>query len=279
MKYACYLVAWIIGPSVARSPSASAGNNLGEPSVPTDPTSRLTYSLRSRNPHDTFEEAEWRGSLGRWAMQLSNGRLEAIASQPIPEGAKARNALEPLLRAWEAVAFLQGHYDIEFRHDESEGAQPPDRPSSDPVGSQSLMPHEDHIFRRSNSTYPAPDASFTRTPLVEQLLLEIAAFRSRQKSLPDVVHAILAAMASAAEGSVDDIASVYNVAPEVIETLSDVADRPQTVDGPASMLRRYRGVEWQWMQEAIKLLTLQAGRAAAGRPVNQLNMDDFGTKL
>jgi hypothetical protein len=65
----------------------------------------------------------------------------------------------------------------------------------------------------------------------------------------------------------------------VLDKVAELAARGHpaaaTDDRPAS----YRGPEWQWLQEALARLTLQAGRAADGPPQTRLELDDFGTQL
>ena len=234
----------------------------------------LEYRLLSLNRYDTFEHAPpWRGVLDSWNCVLAGDRLVAQTDRPFASAELARADLEPRLSAWQAVAYLNGQYEITFRFDggaPAEGAQEP----ADPDG-------EDRIYRRTNDGYPPPDPSFTRTELVEQLLDDIGRFRRGEESLPAVAAVALRRLRTLANGSdsVTSLAAALNVEPDVIAKAIELAAQDRGPITPGDGPPAYRGPEWQWLQEALPRLTLQAGRASDGPPAKRLTMDDFATRL
>lgn len=236
----------------------------------------LEYHLASLNRYDTFDQAPpWRGLLGAWEFLLSDMHLQARSGERFANVAQARASLEPLLRAWEAKAFLDGGYELTFRFDGDPNEPTPGAEAEEAFDSG------DRIYRRANGAYPAPDPTFQRTPLVEHLLEQINRFRRGEMSLPAVAANVVHELRTMAGGSTDPgvVATALGTERRVLDKVAELAARGQpaaaTDDRPAS----YRGPEWQWLQEALRRLTLQAGRAADGPPQTPLELDDFETQL
>lgn len=226
----------------------------------------LIYEFGSLNPYDTFEAAaRWSGHLGSWECVLDRGQLTATTGQSFESEAAGRASLEPMLRTWEAAAYLRDQYEIYFR---------PSRASAEIRDAAD----RDRIFRRANEAYPAPDPSFTVTPAVEGLLGLIREFIGGAIALPAAVDELVAALKSGAQEAGDgSVAETYNVDQGVVDAITELAGR-----GAKSLEERqssYRGPEWQWMQEALRLLTLQVGRRTDGPPQTSLAMADFKTRL
>jgi hypothetical protein len=219
----------------------------------------VRYRLVSRNPYDTFaDDAEWRGRLGQWDVHLRNGELEAT---PTEQAEVAE--LEAHLRDWAAAAYLSGRYDIYFRPAEEGEQEPADETD------------EAALYRRQSADYPAPDEEFVLTSLADELVGLIGRYRAGEVSLPTAGRLLLDRLEAAATGPAS---TAFNVDPRVIDTLAELTGRAE----PAADGRRaasYRGPEWQWMQEALRRLALQAGRASRGRPVQGLALDDFEAEL
>jgi hypothetical protein len=211
----------------------------------------LIYRLVSDNPYDTFDQAEpWSGEVGGWSLTLQNNTLRATSESDDTA------AIEPLLSAWAAAAYLRDLYEIRFVAEGSEIPPPP------PYG-------RDRIFRRVNKAYPEPDQSFHLTSTAERLLSLSRAFTSSLATLPETFVEAATVLASAAEDAGGSIADVYNVDQEVVDKISELKDR----DGS------FRGPEWQWMQEALRLVTLQTGRRNDSPPRERLGMNDFRSHL
>jgi hypothetical protein len=247
--------------------------------VSTVSVSTLEYQLKSRNRYDTFDQARpWRGALGGWDCLLADMRLEARSTDSFAEVAKARATLEPLLRAWEAKALLDGQYELEFRFERGRTRDGSEEKARSGTSADSA---EDRIYRRANEEYPAPDPSFVRTPLVEQLLTEINDFRHAETTLPAAAAAVIDLLRTLAGGSAElaAVAASINTDAAVIEKVAELAARGQPVPGPDDPPPFYRGPEWQWLQEALLRLTLQTGRAADGPPQSRLTLADFHTQL
>ena len=186
--------------------------------------------------------------------------------EPLASEAAARASLEPMLRAWEAAAFLADQYEIIFRSASA---------AAEPETADGL---QDHVFRRLNETYPEPDPAFMRTDLVERLLDLNRGFRTRTVALPAAVAELVEAFESTAdEAGVGSVATAYNIDPDVVGALTELAGRAKKSSSPDEL--SYRGPEWQWMQEALRLWTLQAGRRTTEPPATPLRMTDFKTSL
>lgn len=228
----------------------------------------LNYDFGSANPHDIFDQARpWRGRLGSWECVLENGRLSATAVESFESKPAATASLEPMLQAWEAAAFLRDQHEIFFR---------PDRAAADSEIADT--PHRDYVFRRVNETYPAPDPTFTRTPLVKSLLEVIGRFMAGSIALPVAIGELDAALESAArDAGAGSVADAYSIDQQAVETLAELAQRRAAAAAEGQAV--YRGPEWQWMQEALRLMTLQAGRRTTKPPAGRLSMEDFKTRL
>jgi hypothetical protein len=239
----------------------------------------LHYGFVSLNAHDRFERAAaWRGELGAWKCELLDGRLQAAAGRGrgFLDVAAARQDLDLLLRDWETFAFLDDQYRVAFIFERAavtmgdneveQGAPDPRPPTED-----------DAIYRRDNDRYPAPDTSFSRTALVVELLDDIWRFRRGDAALPSVARSLLGKLADAAPGH--DVSAAWNIEVRVAETVTELVSRS---DGPLNAgqaVAAYRGPEWQWLQEALRRLTIQAGRGRSGLPARALTLDDFSARL
>ena len=217
----------------------------------------LTYRLVSDNPYDTFEEATpWSGQLEGWQLTLQDGILRATSESEEGSESGGRAAIEPVLNAWAAAAYLRDLYELRFVPD---GSEPPPAP---PYG-------RDRIFRRINKSYPTPEPSVRLTPTAERLVRLSQAFTSGLAELPATFVEAAGVLATAAQEAGGSVADVYNVDKEVVDVIDDLKGR----DGS------YRGPEWQWMQEALRLMTLQAGKRTDSAPGDRLHMDDFRSHL
>ena len=207
----------------------------------------LRYRLGTHDRYDTFDSAPaLDADVDGWHLALADGVLTATSVEAIDSEPAARTALEPILRAWEAVAYLRDQHDIYFV------AEGDDAPTT----GFAATPDEDRILVRENDAYPAPDPAFERTPEVDSLLAILRRFEGDAPSLPQAVRDVVGIVGNGDFGIDDD----------VMATLRDLAELDQS---------RFRGPEWQWMQEALRLVTLQVGRRGSGR----LSMSDFASQL
>jgi hypothetical protein len=198
-----------------------------------------------------FEQAPpLEADIDGWHLVLADKELKATSVEAIEPEEAARAALEPILRAWEAVAYLRDQHDVCFVAD---GADQP------PHGF-TAMPDEDRILVRNNHAYPAPEPRFERAPLVDILLAVLRRFDADVPSLPQAVREVVGLVEGKDLGLADDVMSTL-----------------RELDGRVGS--RYRGPEWQWMQEALRLVTLQAGLGEAARRERPLTMADFASQL
>ena len=236
--------------------------------MPSATSTTLTYLFQSLNPYDTFDDATaWEGQLGAWRCILDKGRLQAIANSF--NGEVPSDTLEPMLRSWEAVAYLREQHEIAFIR-----SDPAPRGA---VGAGADSDSLDRIYVRRNDSYPQPDDSFSLNPTVSRLLDVIGSYRRMRLDLVTALRELLATLGQAAGRDLDAIQAEYNIDDRVLSVIRELADRAGSPDGTTPP--RYRGPEWQWMQEALRLVTLQAGRRSAEPPATRLVLEDFQTDL
>jgi hypothetical protein len=240
----------------------------------------LRYRLESRNAYDTVAPAaRWTGSLGAFDCSLADGTLEATASTS-GSVAEARASIEPFLRDWEQVAWLRDGFEGEFRYDGASVREPDSDDGWDASGAEpALVPSPDLIVVCHRAAYPEPDPSFRRSELATSISDEIARFANGQARLEDAARESLQTLRSRfgpgdADGWQDDLAVRLNVEDAVLTVLDELAARPD-VDQDSRGAPKYRGPEWQWMQEALRRLALQAGRTHSGPPTVRFAMNEL----
>jgi hypothetical protein len=251
---------------------------------------RLQYRLESFSVHDTIDPAAtWHGQLGAFDARLHRHRLQAVIDSPIHEAALARQRLEAILRDWETVALLTDGHELRFVYEGVAVGEPNgqwadlDRTGAEP----GVLPVVDAIVRRHRPDYPPPDPAFRISPMVLSMLREIEAFRADVPTLPLVAQRILGILADSFDGDGESLshgdhlrgaAQRLSIDDEVVTQLAGLSARATEAATPPGQIR-YRGAEWQWMQEALTRLTLQAGRAGQGAPGTRLSMDAFVARL
>lgn len=240
----------------------------------------LHYRLESRNAYDVVDPAaRWDGALGAFDCSLVANRLVA-ADSTSPTVATARAGIEPHLRDWEAVAWLRDSFEADFRYDGAANHAPDAGVFEDRSGAETRLPADAGlIVVRHRSAYPAPDPSFRRTELVTSVIGEIQGFATGRAPLEEAVARILELLRSQfADAKPGDghaeLADRLNVDDGILTTLHDLAKRPDVTQASRGA-PKYRGPEWLWMQEAIRGLALQAGRAGGGPPPVRLAIDDL----
>jgi hypothetical protein len=240
----------------------------------------LRYRIESRNAYDSVAPAaNWRGSLGTIDGSLTSGILEATASTD-GSVAEARASIEPYLRDWEQVAWLRDGFEAEFRYDRASRRAADSDEEWEASGAEPvLVPSSDLIVVRHRSAYPEPDPSFRGSELVTSLADGIARFEHGEARLEDVAGEILQTLrlqfgAGNARSWPADLAVRLNIEDAVVTTLDELAGRPDADQGSRGA-PKYRGPEWQWMQEAIRRLALQAGRAHSGPTTARFTMNEL----
>lgn len=210
------------------------------------------YELRSSNPHETFPATDaWQESIAGWQVAFDGGTV-------VVSGADA----ERLLRAWQLAAFLCDQHEIEF--------------APGPVGP--LFPGREQVYRRVNTAYPRPDAEFRAAQLVEDLFALLARFVTGTADAVTTAAALLKQLEAAAGGAGADVAGAFNLEPALLARLHALLER--RTDEVAEPHTLYRGPEWQWLQEVMRLLVLQAGRRGDGEPPRtQLTMTSLVSRL
>lgn len=247
----------------------------------------LYYRFESANVFDTVDPAAvWEGALGLFPCMLHGYRLSASVPPDLGDAATARGALEPLLRDWEALAFLAEDYEFVFAFEGSkiEGSGLDTREAA-----SARQPSPDGIFRRHSRFHPRPDASFHRSTKVDAMLEEIHRYRRDAVELPGAGRAILALLTgrravpgdAAPEPAPDwpGIARALRVDEGILTTLAELSGRTAPGASAEEVGTAYRGPEWQWMQEVLSRLTLQLGRSDQGPPPLHLSMHSLATAL
>jgi hypothetical protein len=251
---------------------------------------RLYYRLESASPWDTFDSgASWQGRLGAFEGELQAGRLSLTTGEAVTP-LDARASVEPLLRDWESSAWLDGGYEFRFIFDgvASSDARMDGSGQEGVVAEPSPLPPPDAILRRINLEYPFYDSSFRRSPLLESMLTQIQHFHAQEAPLTETLQNVLRILrerfAPGDAGTTSELAGEHvsvisralNTDREVISTAAELAWRT----APAAKVDQrvpFRGPEWQWMQQVLRRLALQAGRAHEAQPPERLTMGDLVT--
>ncbi len=215
------------------------------------------WELRSANPYESWAGATpLRGQFDGWEVAVEAGIVSVSPAPARAEGPSADPETASFLRAWQLAAYLRSQHEIWFAQIDGDAAVP------------ELFPEREHVFRRVHEEFPAPDSEFRVSPEVERMLV---ALREQLYGSASPIAAG-AAVLDALDGD------AANVDAAVVNMLRDLVARGEPAD--IDIYRTYRGPEWQWLQEAVRLVMLQVGRARPGtRPSQPLTMASFSTSL
>jgi hypothetical protein len=121
------------------------------------------------------------------------------------------------------------------------------------------------VYNGEDRWFGVADADIATTLLASELLETVRAYRRGTVALQDAVKQVVAKLTAAAGD--DGANGAFNIDPAVTSKAAELADRHDAV---------YRGPEWQWLQEALVRLALQAGRRTADvSPAARLTLEDF----
>lgn len=116
------------------------------------------------------------------------------------------------------------------------------------------------------------DEEVAATLLGAELLEMVRAYRRSDIALPQAAAHVVDVLHQASGEEAVAVAVAFNIAPAVLQKLADLTARDSASP--------YRGPEWQWLQEAVLRLALQAGRRSSDQPAaDELTMDSFRSRL
>lgn len=245
----------------------------------------LHYRFSSETEVDTFDNAAaWSGQLGDFDCTLSDEVLMAIPAVDFRDRELAKEALVPLLRAWEQAAFLSPHaYRIHFDYERSAVEEIDPQP-----GSVTVFPEPIRItamafaptITRSNRVYPAVDLRYARTLLTDLLVARLRRTRDGGETWPAFANFVLTQLEAEFGGATDrrsNAAKALAVEPAVLRKLGQIAARPDPDIGrkgaknPAPIAAPERA----WMEAAVVRLIRRVGEHAAGGRLAPITMADL----
>jgi hypothetical protein len=224
----------------------------------------LFYRLVSLDEGRDFSRATaWEGEVGGFDCRLDGGRLEARPRNDYPSTARAREALEPHLCAWELWAELGNGMRIQFTYAGAPG-------ELTGVGTTVSTG-----FANLDSSYPWPSPK----PLATSLLVEdlLGWVRQLREGRPMLIPTYLFLTRLEAEyGGRNQAAAELNVSWSVLDKLGKLSARNdplhrRKVKGPPQPLTE---AERRWIMAVLPRLTRHVAEQEARSNPSQLNMGD-----
>jgi len=254
-----------------------------------------------RDPHVTrlFFTAEPRGNisykttvppivfhnnLGHFALR--EGVLAVEPADHFPTGDAARQAIEPLLRAWEIESDLRREVGaIRFTFDRAElvdrDPPPPGMPtvhSGQVVAmGMAVVSAIAHVIR---GQYPAPPTAFRTTIDVEAAYRRWLGYREGREPLQGMAYFVLTLIEVPAGGS-KSAAKVFNISSGVLDRMGQLS-----AEGDAQTARKLQrgralrplsGEEADWLDHAVRRVIRRLGEHASGAtlpPITLKNVQD-----
>jgi hypothetical protein len=253
----------------------------GQP-VPEYRVTALIYGFRTETEEDRFDEAvPLNGTLGPFSFVLADRTLTATPLIEYRSREDAKEAIEPYLRDWEQLAFLDepGHK-IRFDYQRSQVEE------INPMAGYKFAFAEDAIgfgsalaaavITRSNRAYPAPPGTFRRTALTELLVRRLRRVRVGEAELPATAYFVLTSVYEAF-GQRSKAAKVLAIDQEVLRVIGDLSSRPDPEVGrkakgkPATLT----GQEKAWLLAALLMLIRRVGEHDGGGALTTITLADL----
>jgi hypothetical protein len=236
----------------------------------------LIYAFFSMDERHDFSRAAARDvNLGGFNCYLERGTLVARPEGHYPDVERAREALDPHLRAWELRAELEDAIRIEFRFDWAQGAFGTQVALQSAVGvTDKLTVVEEH------RSYPPPSPkALEASAVVEDLLGWVRDLRGRRQPMLVLAYLFLTRL----EFDYDDraeAAAALNVSQPVLNVLGRLSEKNDPDERRKVKRRRpverLTEAERQWLLAALPRLALQVSEVeAAGSAPTQLTMRDL----
>jgi hypothetical protein len=233
----------------------------------------LIYAFVSLDErHDFTRAAAWDGDLGDFSCHLAGGTLEARPKGHYPDVERAREALDPHLRAWALRAELEDGVRIEFRFQSAQDASGLRVMAESAVGIADAMD-----VTMGHGSYPPPSAkALAASPMVDELLVWVWEVRERRQ--PMLIPAYLFLTRLTFEyGGQRQAAAALNVTEQVLRKLgelsakNDPTERRKVMGSVNPLTERER----RWLLAALPRLALQVAEIEAGGSPARLTMGDL----
>jgi hypothetical protein len=219
-------------------------------------------------------------------LLLQEDLLTVTLKEHFPSVASAKEAVEPILRAWELdVGLRHGPSEISFDYQDADVIdRDPPQPGNGVVAalvgvsaSASVGTLKVHITRRN---YPQPPGAFVVTPDVETMWRRYAGHQRGREPLLSMANFCLTVVEG--RGTRGDAANKFAVSNAILRRLGDLVSNR----GDEFSARKYpqhgtyaplSGAEEVWIDAAVKLLIRRVGEHAAAShgPLVQLTMNDL----
>lgn len=237
----------------------------------------LHYRFVSESPTDMFiQAAPLNVTLGGFEVVLKDDRLMATPGRQYPSEASARNALEPLLRAWEESALLDSCLiRFEFLNADlidSECA------SGDNVvymkSSLSLATTFRATLTLQHGKYPAPNPGFASSELTAKLTNRFRRFKDQAEPLCSMGYWVLSLLETTF-GCRKNVASTLRIEEEILRVFGDLTAVDDPIHGRKTNPKEFRSTllrsqnrslhaplcpkEVQWIEATVVLLIRRVG--------------------
>lgn len=237
----------------------------------------LLYRFLSLDDRRDFSQAAaWEGDVGGFSCRLDGGDLKARPQDHYPNPQRAREVLEPHLRAWELWSELENAMRIQFKYaaavvvDAASGAVHVE--SVEPVAVGTTV--SSGTVNTGGDSYPRPSPkALAPSPLVEELLGWVRELREgRQRML--VLAYLFFTRLTYEYGNEVRAAAELNMSKEVLVTLRMLAAKndPQHRRKVKGEVQPLTNAERFWITVALPRITRHVAEVAAGSNPPRLNM-------
>lgn len=242
----------------------------------------LSYRLSVLDErHDYSGASAWRGRLGDFEVHLEGATLIGTPKTHFSSAEGARAALEPILRSWELRADLEDSIPIRFSFETARVMDRQPNPGGTVVqinlASEVSLAGEVSL-RVGHASFPPPArAPLAEDTLVKDHLTSIHDVRMRTQRLLVGAYLFLSRLEYEFGGSRQAAAKGAAVSERVLNKLGELsvvndADERRKVQGPARPLME---TERNWLDKALRRITLQVAQLAAAGTPPQLTMTDL----
>jgi hypothetical protein len=236
----------------------------------------LTYELAVLDDrHDFTRAGAWDGDVGGFKCHLEGGTLEARSKADFADVERAKEALDPHLRAWALRAELEDGIRMEFRFRSARGLH-----GTHLMVDSAIEVDEALAIRVGHGSYPAPSPkALAATPLVEDLLGWVRQLREGRQPMLVLVFLFLTRLEFDYKDRAEAAAGL-NVSRPILNTLgrlsekNDPEERRKVKRGQS--VERLTEAERRWLLAALPRIALHVAEVeASGSRPPQLTMDDL----
>lgn len=243
----------------------------------------LHYALQSSDRVTYTSPPSVEFEVDEALFRLADGNLTCDMKTHFLTQDAARTVVEPVLRAWEVDAdlrWIQGALRFKFNRAEIIDRSPVP-PGDIRVYATAPAPELLAIggtvsVRETRCHYPAPPCTFRLNPDAESILLRYQGYLGGCEPLPSMAYFCLTVLEATAGGKGDRrqrAAKTYGIEKPVLDKIGELASRPgdrsSARKAAAGPVQPISGLEFGWLEAAIKTLILRLGdtRKAATLPL------------